>query len=231
MRVHKDMTDPIIPSVNPPNYGNLTGVFREVFRKLIQDTDDMLPASVISYDRTTGRAKVQPLIAIIKTDNSQIIRAPIASIPVLHLGGGGFVLDFPLNPGDLGWIKANDRDISIFLQQYDQSRPNTYRSHDFSDAVFIPDVMKGYTINEEDAGNVVLQTLDGTQRVSIWPDRIKITSNNEVIIDAPDANFTGRITAQGVIHSADDVTARTVSLHGHVHINGGGTGDSGPPAT
>jgi hypothetical protein len=35
------------------------------------------------------------------------------------------------------------------------------RQHTFQDGVFIPEVMRGWTINGEDASNAVLQTLDG----------------------------------------------------------------------
>lgn len=218
------LTGPPIPSVNPSNYGSMTGAFRQILHKALQDTADMLPAKVVTYDREAGRAQVQPLIAILKTDLTQVTRAMLTSIPVLHLGGGGFVLDFNLQPGDLGWIKANDRDISIFLQSYLESRPNTYRLHSFEDAVFIPDIMRGYTINAEDAENVVLQTVDGTQRVAIWADRVKITSTNRVIIDAPDAQFTGDIHADG------DIVAGTISLRHHRHSGvDSGPSDTGPP--
>ena len=238
-----------IPSVDPANNGTLTGMLKEVLGKFLQNMDDMLPARVISYDRTTGRAQVQPLVMMVTTQGAPISRAPVASIPVLHLGAGGFLLDFPIKPGDLGWIKANDRDISLFEQLFKEIKPNTYRKHSFEDAVFIPDAMKGYTIQSEDADNVVLQSLDGTQRLAIWSDRVKLTSgsssftveNSQVIIDTPLLTITGQVNGTGArgtganitgtVHATVDVTAQTVSLHGHVHINGGGIGDSGPPAT
>lgn len=236
------------PSRNPADDGTMIGMLKLVLTKFLQNVDDMLPATVIAYDRTSNRASVQPLIAIVTTGNDQVTRAPIASLPVLQIGGGNALLSFHLNPGDLGWIKANDRDISIFKQVYTNSPPNTQRKHSFEDALFIPDIMRGYTINSEDEGNAVLQTKDGTQRVSIWPDRVKVTSSNLVIVQAPQitldaatVEITGIIsvlnvnsetvpcTINGQINATGDIIADTISLQNHIHPVTSAPGDTGAP--
>lgn len=224
------------PSVNPANEGNLVGMLREVLGKFLNNVDDMLPARVVAYDRDTNLAQVKPLIMMVTSDNQKISRAPIAAVPVFQIGAGGFMLNYNLQPGDLGFIKANDRDISLFMQSFAEARPNTYRKHSFNDGVFFPAVLSGYTIAEEDEENVVLQTLDGTQRIAIWPDRVKITSDSLVIIDSPLTTFTGNIGAvdlnvSGTITAAVDVIAgeNDVSLVHHVHSGvvpgGGNTGE------
>lgn len=45
------MADKAPPSQNPADDGTMSGMLRSVFGKLIQGLDDMLPATVISYDR------------------------------------------------------------------------------------------------------------------------------------------------------------------------------------
>lgn len=102
------------------------------------------------------------------TDNTILKRSPIMSVPVVRLGGNGVVLSFNLKSGDLGWIKANDRDISLFKQSFKESIPDTARFHSFSDAVFIPDNMAGVTINSSHTGDAVLQTSDGTSCVTAF---------------------------------------------------------------
>lgn len=164
------------PSRDPANDDSLLGMARQILDKFLQQIDDCLPARVVSYDRTANRAMVVPLVKVLTTDNRQVGRAQIASVPVMQFGGNGVALSFDLKAGDLGWIKANDRDISLILQGYRDGAPNTLRKHSFQDAVFIPDVMHGLTINGEDDHNAVLQTLDGSVRVAIWPDRVKITA-------------------------------------------------------
>jgi hypothetical protein len=166
------MTENSQPSRNPANSsGDMASGMRETLAKFLQrDIDDMLPAKIIAYNRATNRATVKPLVALVKTNGENVSKNQWASVPVLNIGGGGFILSFNFNPGDLGWIKAHDRDIADFLKNYSEAVPGTKRIHDFSSALFIPDVMTGYTIDEEDKDNCVLQNLDGTVRVSLFPD-------------------------------------------------------------
>lgn len=164
------------PDIDPANNDTLAGTLQFAFYKLLQGVNGMLPAQVIAYDRTKNRVQVQLLIAVVGTDGSQISRPQIASIPVLLLGGGNFFLSFNLNPGDLGWVIANDRDISLFLQTYSEAAPNTGRIKNFSDGVFIPSVMTGYTIASEDSENVVLQNLDGTVKITLGTGMINISA-------------------------------------------------------
>lgn len=176
------------PSRNPANENSLAGVMAIVLKKFLQGVDDMLPARVISYDRASNRAQVQPMIKMVTTGNVLVDRGQVASIPVLILGGGGFLLSFPLNPGDLGWIKACDRDISLFKQTYQNAQPNTVRQHSFSDAMFIPDVMHAYTIAAEDEPNAVWQNMDATVKIALWDSFIKIIAPRVGIGGTPDAN-------------------------------------------
>ena len=237
------------PSIDPSARGDLSGTVRLVLTKFLQQVDDMLPARVISYDRETNMARVQAFINVVTTAGTRVPRAEISSIPVLQLGGGGFVLSFPIQPGNMGWIKANDRDISMFLQSYTSSDPNTQRMHSFEDALFIPDTMfQSVSINPEDEANVVLQSLDGSQRVAIWPGKIKITSDEEVIIDTPLCRITGDLvtgedtgsggtaTFYGTIRGEQDIIAgygdEDISLLHHTHDGvtpgGGNTGEPNP---
>ena len=177
------MTNPIIPSHDPADRDSLAGVLKLAFRKSLESTDGQLPCEVISYNRTTNRALVQPLISIVLTSGQPIIRAQIASVPVLSLGGGGFAITFPLQKGDKGWIEASDQDISLFMQQMQQSKPNTFRIHTFEDGRFIPDAFAQYTFNNADAANMVIQSYDGT---------VKITLGTSVInVNAPTVNVNG----------------------------------------
>jgi hypothetical protein len=164
---------PNIPSKPPAASGNMAAVLRWVFTKFMQKVDGQLPAEVISYNRATNRAQVQPLISMIGTNGKRIGRAPIVSVPVLALGGGGLFINFPLGVGDIGWIEASDRDISLFLQSSQQSAPNTKRMHSFEDARFIPDAYSQYTFTP-DAGALVISTYDGTTRIVMSEGKIKL---------------------------------------------------------
>jgi hypothetical protein len=130
-------------------------------------TNKLLPARVVAYNRTTNVATVQPVVMLVDTNDNTRLRNSIASAPVLSLGGGGFTINFPLKDGDFGWILAADKDFSAFLENLTPAPPNTLRKHRFEDSWFVPDVFRQYTINEADAANLVITSLDGTTRISV----------------------------------------------------------------
>lgn len=171
------------PSRNPTNDGSMVGMFNVVLKKFLQRTDDMLPAKIIAYDRTANMASVQPLISIVTTLNTTVVRAQIAQVPVIQLGAGGSMSNFALNAGDLGFIKANDRDISLFKQFWRMVTPATQRRHSFEDCVFIPAQLTDFTIEAEDDGNYVVGRADSTVRISFWTDNVKVTAPQMTIGD------------------------------------------------
>lgn len=213
------------PSGNPADRGSLSGLMRLAFIKNLQNTDDMLPAKVLAYDRSSNRATVQPMVFVVRTDNRRVARAAVPSIPVLQLGGGGFVLSFPVQPGDIGWIKANDRDISNFLNSYANSAPQTFRKHTFEDAMFIPDVMMR-NVSLADNDGVCLQSVDGTVSVVLLGDRVKI--------NAPEVEITGgtkvAISSAQIELNSPNINAGGIRFDTHVHTGvQPGPSNSGQP--
>jgi hypothetical protein len=194
------------PSIDPAIRNDAAGTLRFIMQKFLQGVDTMLPARVVAYDRETNRARVQPLIAMLTTDGRAQTRAQVASVPVLQLGGGGFVISFPIQTGDLGWIKAADRDISLFLQSYNESPPNTNRLHTFEDGWFIPDtMMRQVEIQSGDENSLTIQSLDGSTRI--------VMGNGSIDIFSETLTHNGRNIG---------------STHTHDGVMPGG-GDTGPP--
>ena len=155
------------PSIDPANNGTLVGAITFSFNKLMQNINHMLPSQVLSYDRTSNRVSVQLLINIVDTNGNQYPRPQLASIPVFLFGAGGFSISFPINEGDQGWVLANDRDISLYLQDYEQSQPNTARMMSFSDGVFFPDAMQSENITDSNKGYVLIQSMDGIASIQM----------------------------------------------------------------
>jgi hypothetical protein len=226
------------PSAKPTD--DMASAMGLVLEKFLQDIDDMLPARVIAFDRVTNRATVQPLIAVLKTDGTTQSRARIEGVQVFQYSGGGFVINFPLQAGDIGWLKASDRDLTLFKQSFSESTPNTLRKHKFMDAVFFPDVMRGWSISES---GLVIQTLSGGQCIAINSDKIKIISDTEVIINAPLTTITGELrsgtesgqaaTFGGSITATGEVTTELnggIDLSSHVHsgVQSGGSNTGAP---
>lgn len=173
------------PDFDRANQGTLQGVIDQAIRRAMMDLEVMLPATITAYDRSSNIATVQPQIMMVNTDGISIARAQ-STIPVFSYSGGGFTINFPQKAGNRGWIKASDRDISLYLQNGSATNPNTSRLHSFSDGMFIPDCGSSYSINGEDTEHAVFQTLDGNIRVAVWADRIKISTPDYFILAGPD---------------------------------------------
>lgn len=237
-------TTPQIPSKPPAIDGDLGAALSFLFQKLLQKTDGQLPAQVISYDRASNRAKVQPLISIITTAGERVGRAPIAAVPVLALGGGNFFINFPLGPGDLGWIEASDRDISLFLQSAQEASPNDGRLHSFESGRFVPDAFDKYTYTL-DANALVISSLDGSTRIVMAPGKITliaadieeqcatrtINASESVTINtgAYNVNATGsgtEITGTTSLPNNTTIAGRPFLTHEHSGVQTG-SGNSG----
>lgn len=227
------MSEGNIPSKDPADEGNLAGAFRAIFRKMMQGVDGMLPAKVIAYDRVDNVATVQPVIALLTTGGQRVDRAQIARVPVLALGGGGFVINFPLQPGDFGWIEASDRDISLFMQSLNDSQPNTLRLHSFEDARFIPDMVRGF--DTSDAEGMVIQSKDGAVRLELTADAIRMRAPN-FIGEFDTINLAGVTTFQDAVtfqsHTTHEAGAEIGGIefgtHKHTGVQPGGGTSGGP---
>lgn len=164
-----------IPNSDAAEEGSLAGGLNAAIRSFfLNEFEGMLPAKVVSYDDTTNRAVIQPLVMIGTTDGGKLSRAKVPGIPVYRFGGGGFFMRFPIKEGDLGWLKANDRDVSLIFQRGGgEDWPNTTRMHKFSDAMFFPDTFKSWVIDGANANAAVWQSMDGNVCISLSSTAIK----------------------------------------------------------
>lgn len=189
---------------NPGDSQSLSSTLRFLQRAIEMDLETCLPCRVISYDRVKNTASVRPVImtSVRSTTSPDLIRNNRVTIPdiqVLSLGAGNFHINFPIKDGDLGWIHACDRDISLFLQSLEEAPAGREgASHKFSDAIFVPDVIRNYTIAEEDAGALVIQSTDSATRISWRADNIKITAPVKVQLDTPLVEVMQDLTVAGV---------------------------------
>lgn len=204
------------------NNKTLIDLTRAISGSVRRDLDGMLPCIVTRVSGDRQRVSVQPIIKR-RLDNCEYVsRAEIHGITVASVGAGGLVMSWPISVGDKGWIEASDRDISLFLQSQSESDPNTGRNHSFSDGRFIPDVFTGFSVAAEDNGAVVIQSLDGSVKLSIDSSRVKIQNGTTSLVVndgtvtgiAPSGfNFNGAtITGDGRIIDSDGI-----SVGSHYH--------------
>lgn len=200
------------PLVNqaPPERAHWPSALIAAFELQGLKLNKLIPATIVEYDRAQNMATVQPQIMLLDVSDNSRSRQPIANVPVLSLGGGGFHLNFPLKDGDLGWILAADRDLDQFVENLSEASPNTLRRHSFADSWFIPDVFRKYTINGSDSGAMVLQSTDGTTRISISEGVINIYAPTSMLITTPTATFSNNVQVNG-----------TLTVSGLTTVNGG----------
>lgn len=170
------MTDILKPNSQQANNGSMSGITNEFLANWLRnEVDGMVPARVVSYDDSTNRATLHPIVMMGGTDGSKVARANVNNIPVYRFGGGGIFMRFPLKAGDLGWLAANDNDISLIMQGGGaEDWPNTTRQCKFSDAIFFPDTLKAWIIDGSNVDKAVWQTLDGQVCISLGVSGVKI---------------------------------------------------------
>lgn len=188
------------------------------------------------------KVNVRPLIKIVAQDGSAYDRDIIEGLPVFTAGAGDRFVSFPVAVGNLGWIDASDRDISLFLQSYSNEQPPTSRMHSFSDARFIPDIMTSITVAEEDATALVIQNRHGTVKIALDDTEIRI-KNEAVSLVIDGSKVTGVapggfdlngfiINDDGSAESPVSITAPSAIINGkelaeHNHPAGTPPGDTG----
>lgn len=206
------------PNLDKANDGDFAGVMNDVLQNFLRGVDDMIPAKVVSYDDATNRATIKPLVMLGTTDGQKISRAQLSNIPVFRFGGGGFFIRFPVKPGDFGWLKATDRDMSLIMQRGGlEDWPNTLRQHSFSDGMFFPDTLKSWVIDGANADALVIQSIDGSVCVSLHSGKVKIEAADVEVVG--NMSVTGTMTNNGV---------NIGSTHVHSGVDAGPSNTGGP---
>ena len=173
--------------------GDITYAINQAISQHMRDNvDDMLPATVVSYNAATNRAVVRPLSVMVDSAGRQIEREPIGDIPVYRYGGGGFVVTLPVQPGDFGWLKASDRDITHNLTATGtQARPQTGRTHSFSDGMFYPDTAAN--VPGASGSEMSMRSISGGSKLDIGSSNIGLTSST-MTATIPTTTWDGNIT-------------------------------------
>lgn len=216
------------PNINPANNDSFAGLIQYSFAEYQKSVQGLLPARVIKYDRNANRVSVQLLIKLIGTSGKTYQNTQISNLPVMLLGGGDFFVSANLNPGDLGWLFATDRDISLFLDTYKEAAPSVNLVKNFSSSFFIPDIMTGYTISSEDASNFLISNKNASVKISLGADTITVTAPNVTInteqatVNATNVTLT---TEQTTVNASTDMTINgNTIINGSLTINGDMTG-------
>jgi hypothetical protein len=191
----------IIPNNQLPNEPELADVLNYHRKGIFLDLNCHHVGTVADFDPTRQVAKVTinykrtyfypnalGVVQPVLKDYPLIIDAP-----VIFLGGGGFSLTFPVEPGDECLVLFNDRDIDTWFAGSSSSPNPTGRLHSFSDAIVLVGLrsLPNVILNPDTDGVAVRNRL-GTTKIVVRDDEVEFavgaftlklgTSSYEVVV-------------------------------------------------
>lgn len=106
--------------------------------EIMKNVNCARPGVIDSYDPVKQTVIVQVAqlkVTSILPDGTRILDsfAPLAQLPVIFPGGGGFTLTFPIAKGDECLVLFNDRDLSAWKTTGAGQAPASPRLHDLTD--------------------------------------------------------------------------------------------------
>lgn len=199
------MTAPIYrPFVNTES-----ALIETMLKDFAQRFQTCIPAvvkSVISRDTV----EVSP--AVLQSDSGgKPVEWASVETTVLTPFSGGIFLSMPLAVGDTGWLVGADLDTSAFKKGKKPAQQNSFTRHLYQYGFFVPDAINGYTVSEDDAGAVVLSTLDGKTKIALKDKEISIVSDNVLKINAKSIKIDS---------SNNNVLIDGVNFKTHTHLSG-----------
>lgn len=194
-----------------------------------------LPGIVKSYNPVQGTCRVQPSTqgrVRNPAGGESFVNLPLlVDVPVVYMGGGGFVATFDIQPGDEALVIFADRCIDSWWQSGGVQKPADSRMHNLSDGIaLIGPRSLARSIPNVKAGVAQLRTLDGSTYYELAAGGVaNIVAPGGLNITGP-VTITGDVAVTGTVEATDEgiFNGIEVSTHEHADVQPG-TGTSGPP--
>lgn len=218
----------------------LADVIQQAILNALKDTHTAFPARIVSFDSTFQTATVQPMIKrIFKNDQGEddALSLPLLiNAPVWLPRAGGFVMTFPIKPGDDCLVICAERSIDNWWTFGVEQAPKDVRFHALSDAIVLCGVapqtkaVANYNENDlvlrkesndplvalRDNGDVELQAAGSTITIKPSGD-ITLSSPTKIILDAPITETTSQMIVNGNLQvNGDSDSTGTSSATDHV---------------
>lgn len=164
---------------------------------------------------------VLPLVTRLDQNNQMIQNSVVYSIPVFRLQRGGSAIIMDPVPGDIGIIMVCDRDTSVARVNRSQSVPGSRRAHSKSDAIYLGGILNMQPTQFIEFADGALN-ITSPNPVNITCSVATITAPGGVTVDAPEAHFTGNVTADGNITDNSGTQAaslKTLRDNYNLHIH------------
>lgn len=185
--------------------------YRDLITAARMDMHTAMPGIIQSFDPVHMTCTVQSAIrGAIITPNGRAEAADLPLLvdcPVVFPGGGGYVLTYPLKPGDEALIIIAERCIDAWWQSGGVQAAAEYRLQDLSDGFVIPGPRSQPHVVTGGVGmtGAELRTDSGTTVLRLKGDAIEIVAPGGITMTTPTLTVTG------------DVISGGISYLGHVH--------------
>lgn len=212
-----------------------TSVTEKLIRKNLLYTRTMTPAKVLKV-LDNGWVEVDPQIQQVHFNRTTGVETPVdigrlVRVPIGFYKVGGFIMTFPLAIGDEGILLFSDRSLDQWKITGKKGMPDSARTHNVSDAVFIPfPTSEGGAIQNYDTDNLVIGKEDGTVGITInaSTNAVNVTSDSSITLTAPivnvDASNVINLNGNTIIDGDLTVTGTTdlqgLDITGDVDIDG-----------
>lgn len=213
------------PRVSIAELDSRTSFLDGLMERFLDSVKVTLPCKVMEYDRETHVATLKVIVNSKLLDGQIIEGCEISQITLRRLCAGGFLIDFPINVGDTGWLIATDRDATLAKEISDSALVASPFNNSYSSGLFIPDAWGSDSklgISGVPDGKLTIQTKDGSQQIAIGSDGIEISATT-LSITADSTTIQGPLSVTGGITGANGIT-----LEGHTHTDSMG-GTTTPP--
>jgi len=183
----------------------LQEVFAAAMDARLEEVRVCVPARVESYDGTTQKADVQPLVKRRHEDefgDLQVESLPVVpGVPVIFPGGGGFLLQFPVSAGDTGLLLFSADSIDKWLDQGGLVDPESHHRFSLSDGIFLPG-LRPFSVPRLQSPSALVIGADGGMQVQVSQAEIKLgpIATDPLILSTP--FLTAFATLIGVIATA-----------------------------
>lgn len=245
------------PTTAASEYATLQFLIRQAMLKMQTATVvKVISCSNAGGISPVGLVTVQPMVNQMTGDRVAVAHGQIFRVPYMRMQGGANAVILDPEPGDLGVCVFASRDISSVKNTKAQANPGSFRTFDWSDAIYIGGLLNGtptqYVAFASAGITVVSPTkiklqaptieIDATTELLVTSPDVDIAASTEFDVTSPASTLTGPVhvtgtsaldgvvTAGAAVNATGDVTGEGTSLHTHVHSGvTTGSGDSGPP--
>lgn len=141
------MADTNNPLALPSDFDSEQNGLNFAIQQAMLKLQTALPVRVMAVRNSglapVGQVDIQVLVDMVDGQGNTVQHGTISNVPYFRLQGGANAVIVDPQPGDIGMACFCSRDISAVKSVKDAAPPGSWRSHDFSDALYLGGFLNG----------------------------------------------------------------------------------------